>query len=391
MNPPQDKSHYRRLAAWDYSKGASFFITITVEPRRPLFGRVEGGVVVLSPLGEEVLASLEAIPRLNPGISLFGHVVMPDHVHFNCHLAAGLSEPLKVLGFAIRRFKNHVTKSYKGGAGEDTSPAFTAGGCGASGGGRSVFVGAGTSPGFASGGGGASGGGCGASGGGRGASGGGRSVFGHVWREGYHDHLCLSRSFIDSTERYIAYNPLKWQLMHGAGSLRILEPLLSPRLDPAEYWKGVGNPALLVAESKLVSLRVSRKVRDIASVVARMEKAADQGFTVVSGFVSAGEQAVRDALCRRPGAKLVHVRASCIPNARFRPESAYVQAFAEGRCLEIGKGNEEIEFGRAACLDVNAEIVEMAKSGPGYALYFTERGLVRLDGTSSNNDGSQRR
>ena len=49
------------------------------------------------------------------------------------------------------------------------------------------------------------------------------------------------------------------------------------------------------------------------------------------------------------------------------PASAYVQAFAEGRCLEPGRGNEEIAFGRAACLDVNAEIVEMAKSGPGYA------------------------
>lgn len=162
------------------------------------------------------------------------------------------------------------------------------------------------------------------------------------------------------------------------GSLRILEPLFSPRLDPADYWKGVGNPALLSAESKLVSLRVSREVRDIASVVARMEKAADRGFTVVSGFVSPGEQAVRDALCRRPGARLVHVRASCIPNARFKPESAYVQPFAEGRCLEIGKGNEEIEFGRVACLDVNAEIAEIAKAGPGYALYFKRQGLVRL-------------
>ena len=50
----------------------------------------------------------------------------------------------------------------------------------------------------------------------------------------------------------------------------------------------------------------------------------------------------------------------------------------EGRCLELGRGNEEIAFGRAACLDVNAEIVEMAKSGPGYALYFTCEGLIRL-------------
>lgn len=69
----------------------------------------------------------------------------------------------------------------------------------------------------------------------------------------------LSRRFIAATERYIAYNPLKWALMHGSSSLRIHEPLFSPRLDPAEYWKGVGNPALLSADSKLVSLRVSRE------------------------------------------------------------------------------------------------------------------------------------
>ena len=65
------------------------------------------------------------------------------------------------------------------------------------------------------------------------------------------------------------------------------------------------------------------------------------------------------------------------------PASAYVQAFAEGRCLELGRGNEEIAFGRAACLDVNAEIVEMAKSGPGCALYFTREGLVRLEASQA--------
>ena len=86
--------------------------------------------------------------------------------------------------------------------------------------------------------------------------------------------------------------------MHGSGSLRIHEPLFSPRLDPAEYWKGVGNLDLIGPDSKLVSLRISRQVRDIAAVVARMEQAADRGFAIMSGFVSAGEQAVRDALCR---------------------------------------------------------------------------------------------
>ena len=340
------KGHFRRLAGWDYSKGASFFITLALEERRPLFGHVEGGAMVLSPFGAEVLAALEAIPRIHPEITLFGHVVMPDHVHFNCHLAAGLKEPLRLLGRAISGFKAVTTRA------APSSPAQCARGA-------SPVTFATRRR--------------------RGAGSGGASAPRlRVWRLGYHDHLCLSRRVTESTERYIAYNPLKWALMHGADALRVLEPLLSPRLDPAEYWKGVGNLDLIGADSKLVSLRVSRKVRDLAPVVARMEKAADQGFTIVSGFVSAGEQAVRDALCRRPGARLVRLRASCIPNARFKPESAYAQAFAEGRCLELGRGNEEVDFGRAACLDVNAEIAKMAKSGPGHALYFTDHGLLRL-------------
>ena len=109
-----------------------------------------------------------------------------------------------------------------------------------------------------------------------------------------------------------------------------------------------------------------------------MERAVDRGFVVVSGFVSKGEQAVRDMLCRRRDAKFIRVRASCIPNERFNPESAYVQAFAEGRCLELGKGNDEIAFSRGACLDVNREIIDIATSAPGLSVYFTKDGLLKL-------------
>ena len=129
---------------------------------------------------------------------------------------------------------------------------------------------------------------------------------------------------------------------------------------------------------KLVSLRVSRQVTDIAAVVTRMERAVGQGYTVISGFVSKGEQAVRDMLCHRRDAKLIRLRPSCIPNAAFRPEGAYVQAFAEGRCLELGKGNDEVSFGRTACIDVNREIIDIATSGPGLAVYFTKDGLRKI-------------
>lgn len=322
--PKVEIKRYRRFPGWDYSRGASLFITISTLPRRPLFGRIMAGKVELSPLGLIVRESLEQMPRLNPGILLFGYVVMPDHVHFNVHVDAGLQEPLKVLGKAVSRSKVYTTKQAK----------------------LMGLVGPGL-----------------------------------LWQQGYHDRLCLTREFIDSTERYIAYNPLKWELMHGAvGGLRIQEPLNAPCLDLGDYWKGVGNTELL--NGRIVSLRVSREVRtsdQIGAVVARMKNAVERGYVILSGYVSSGEKAVRDMLCALPEARFIRILPSCLPNARFKPESRYVGAFSEGRYLEIAKGNDEVEFGRAACLDYNAEIVEIANaSAGGMALYWRADGVHRL-------------
>ena len=53
---------YRRFSGWDYSKGASFFITIFTEPKRPLFGKVENGSMVLSPLNRQAARIALATP-----------------------------------------------------------------------------------------------------------------------------------------------------------------------------------------------------------------------------------------------------------------------------------------------------------------------------------------
>ena len=70
---------YRRYQDYDYSRGAALFITVSTSPRADLFGRVVEAKMELSPLGAEVLESIEAIPRFNSGFVLHGHVVMPDH------------------------------------------------------------------------------------------------------------------------------------------------------------------------------------------------------------------------------------------------------------------------------------------------------------------------
>lgn len=366
-------SRYRRLTCWDYASGASMFISISTMPRRCCFGRVVDGVMRLSPLGETVAVALEEIPIRNPGLSLFGHVVMPDHIHFNVHLAAGQKEPLKVLGNAIRRFKNYTTKAAKmagldGVAGlaelssaiktttaiRDAAADSTATNVAASRDGQAMPASADMPD--------------------------GQTAFGqfHLWQQGYHDYLLVSRRMIDSTERYIAYNPLKWTLMHGTPeSLRIVEPLDLPRIGAQGYWKGVGNLSLLDEGRPMVSLRVSRKVSSasaVRAVVNRMAAAVDKGYVVISGFISQGECAVRDMLCRRRDACFVRMRPSCIPNRRFRPESAYVSPFAEGRYLEIAEGNDETEFGRRACLNLNDAIIDIATSGNGIAVYWKSDG-----------------
>lgn len=352
---------YRRFTGWDYAKGASLFITIATAPRRPLFGTITGGRMVRSPLGEKVAEALEAMPQLNPGIRLFGRVVMPDHVHFNCALAPGLDAPLKVLGGAIKRFKNYTTKLAKRSLelAERSSELVE----------RSSTIKSGAaevrdSNRFD----------------GQTAFGQSQTVFGQstLWQQGYHDYLLLSRAMIDATARYIAYNPLKWGLMYGAGgALRVVEPLSSPRLDLGDYWKGAGNLALLSPREKLVSLRVSHTVATpeaIARVVARMESAVEKGYVIISGFISKGEQAVRDRLVARKDAKFIRLLPSCIPNRRFRPESVYLAPFAEDRYLEIARGNDETEFGRRACLDLNDEIIKIATAGEGLALYWKAEG-----------------
>jgi len=341
---------YRRMTAWDYTRGATLFVTIVTSPRRALFGRIEGGEMALSPLGEIVAQALVDLPRLNPGLTIRKSVVMPDHIHFNIHITAGLNEPLKVFGKAITRFKNYTTKQAKLMGLVRSEPSSHL--C-------TEIAPTGQAAPLAPPG-----------------RGDGRAALGLLWQQGCHDHLCLCREFIDATERYIAYNAQKWWLMYSApDALRVTEPLLAPCLDPADYWKGVGNTALL--GEKLVALRVSRQVRSpaqIAAVVKRLENAVAKGYVILSGFVSPGEKAVREMLCANGNARFIRILPSSLPNRRFRPESRYVAPFAENRYLEIAKGNEEVEFDRAACLDYNAEIVEMALASGGVALYWRADG-----------------
>lgn len=312
--------HFRRFHGYDYSRGAAMFITIVVEPRRPLFGAIRDARLVMTSLGEAVARRLREIGEF-PGIRLFNSVVMTDHVHLQLHFRAGLAEPLTTLGRAIGRFKSLCAKDYHEICGES----------------------------------------------------------GSLWQQGYHDWLCQSKEMIAAVNRYIDYNPLKYELRWNQPEyLAIHEPLAAWRLSTDEFWRGIGAVELLNCETPMVALRISRKLsaRQINEAVRRIQAKIGE-FVFIGGWISPGEKAIRELLLGDPRGKIIEILPSAIPHD-YKVGSMWLEAIRDRRAAIIARGNSEVEFSRAACLDLNAEAAKIsqgqARGSQGQALATRQRG-----------------
>jgi len=82
---PEDHSLPRRrsvrLTHFDYSQSARYFLTICSQGRRPVFSKVSGTCVELTPLGHIVDLCWAEIPSHFSQVELGPRVVMPDHIH----------------------------------------------------------------------------------------------------------------------------------------------------------------------------------------------------------------------------------------------------------------------------------------------------------------------
>ena len=79
------KNKYRIASArapfWDYSRNASYFITICTKNNKPWLGQIENGEMQLSELGWIAFNCWMEIPQHFPFVVLDAFVIMPDHVH----------------------------------------------------------------------------------------------------------------------------------------------------------------------------------------------------------------------------------------------------------------------------------------------------------------------
>jgi putative transposase len=70
-----------RLPGYDYAQNGVYFVTIVTQGRKPLFGDVVDGEMVLNEVGRMVEKVWLEIPGHFCGIAVATFIIMPNHVH----------------------------------------------------------------------------------------------------------------------------------------------------------------------------------------------------------------------------------------------------------------------------------------------------------------------
>jgi len=107
-----------RLKGFDYASSADYVVTICAHHRKPIFGSVSNGAIVLSPLGEILEEEWQRTAELRRDVVVDEFIIMPNHVHGIVILnttvegvrgSPGESGPARTLSAIVRGFKAACT------------------------------------------------------------------------------------------------------------------------------------------------------------------------------------------------------------------------------------------------------------------------------------------
>ena len=159
-----------RLPQFDYTQPGAYSVTICTHPHAPLFGQIVDAKVRLNSYGKVVHEYWRQIPNHNPLVQLDAFVVMPNHLHGIVVLAhdprgrgTACRTPTERFGQPVPGSLPTLIRSFKSAATRGINRL-------------------------------------------RGTPG------GRVWQRGYYERAIRNERELSAVRRYIAYNPLKWEL-----------------------------------------------------------------------------------------------------------------------------------------------------------------------------------
>lgn len=336
-------SMLRRRVGHDYESRRMYLITMTVEGRRPLLGRLAGRSdapegsaewphVELSELGEKVRERWYATEQIYPEIKVVALQIMPDHLHGILFVRERMAQHL---GKVIKGFKTGCNKAYRelvlglpaNGAAtrlQQSQPSSSS---------LPPVCHAATTlqqhPHPKD-----------------------DRTHGYLWSRGYNAHILSGKGELQRWVTYLHENPLRLTIKHEHPNLfRVRFGINVAGLTYA----AIGNQFLLKNPQKQ-QVQCSRSLTEeqIKEKVAFFLAKARQGAILVSPAISKGEQAVmRAALDAR--LPLIFLTPWGF-NTFSKPGHQYFQACAEGRLLILAPWehqNQRIPLTREMCLALN--------------------------------------
>ena len=368
----------RRRVGHDYRERRLYLITMTVEGRRPLFGRLVGEAagapeaaearVELTPLGQRVQEEWFAVTAHHPEVTAVSLQLMPDHLHGILFVEQAMQEHLCAI---IRGFKTSTNKAYRqlvlGQEAEAAAPpphsqqsapaaAFSAPAASLSAPAASLSA---PVPSV----------GCAAAVPQRKRD---RShesrEHGLLWSPGYNDHILSNQGELDRWRHYLADNPRRLFLRRQCPDL--FRVSFGLRIGPF-CCSAVGNRFLLgYPQRRQVQCSAHFYDEDIQKAVAGYMAAARGGAVLVSPAISEGEKrTMRTAFDAR--LPLILITADGL-GSYSKPGGAFFDACAEGRLLILSPfehTNRKVKLTRQMCMQMNelARIIAEAAAPPPHS------------------------
>lgn len=334
----------RRCFCHDYFERGIYMITLEVEGRRPLLGRLVGERIEHTPLDEAVADCWRQIPSFHPEVQLLECAVMPDHFHGLLFVRRRMA---RHLGEVVRGFKMGCTKAYRAmNCAIYGTPPDRPVRCSAIHGGASLFA------------------------------------------PGYNDRILTHKGQLNTLFRYIRDNPrrLAVRLAHPDYFTRINALTLA-----GNTFAAYGNPFLINRPDRL-QIQCSRRIAPdaLAAEQSRLLDAAERGAVLVSPCISPGEKQIARAALDEGLPLIVLLANSFTP--KYKPPGRYFEACAKGLLLmlaPVGGGppgggsfgggpymSRSPSITRRQCLALNQAAADIC--GPG-AAKLDYAGLVPLD------------